>query len=96
MYFSKDGNLSDSISARMSNRKNLSPVPLVVMPGLPDDDRNHLSSLGLHPGDHVSVLLHRERRGLVAEAFTDHFDRDVRFQGDRGVGMSEVVQTDSR
>ena len=56
------------------------------------DSRGDLGgSLGPHPRDHVGVLLERERRRLVAEAFADHLDWDAGFERDRGMRVAAVV-----
>ena len=50
--------------------------------------------VGLHAGDHVGVLFHRECRVLVAEALGDDFDRYAGLESDRCVGVPEVVEPD--
>ena len=45
---------------------------------------NLIRSFGLHAGECVGVLLHRERRTLVAEPLADHLDRYACPQCDRG------------
>jgi hypothetical protein len=49
---------------------------------------------GLHPRDHVRVLLERERRRLVAEPLADHLDRDASPESERSVRVAEVVKSD--
>lgn len=52
--------------------------------------------VGLHAGDDVGVLLERERRAFVAEAFADDLRRNASSQRDRGVGVAEAVEVNSR
>jgi hypothetical protein len=59
------------------------------------DHRGDLGgNFGLHPGDDVGVLLERECRRFVAEPLGDHLDRDPRLEGQRRVGVAEVVEPD--
>ena len=55
---------------------------------------DRLGGLGLHARDHVSVLLERERRGRVTEAFAHDLDRHPGPQPDRGVRVPQVVESD--
>jgi hypothetical protein len=55
-----------------------------------DEVRDLRGGLGLHPGDHVRVLLERESGRLVAETLADHLDRDAGLEGQRRVRMAEV------
>lgn len=51
--------------------------------------------LGLHPGQDVLVDLHREGDAGVAETFTDHLDRLTFLEHERGMGVPQIVQSDS-
>lgn len=64
--------------------------------GAVDEVRDSPGGVGLHAGDHVGVLLEREGWALVTETFADHLRRNPSSQRNRGVGVSEPVQTNSR
>ena len=52
--------------------------------------------LRLHAGDHVGVLLERERRVLMAEPFADDLRGHTSPQSNRGVRVAQVVQSNPR
>ena len=64
-------------------------------PGRTIDHRRDLGGrLALHAGDHVGVLLERERRRLVAQPLADDLHRNAGLEGQGGVRVSEVVEPD--
>lgn len=48
----------------------------------PHEASSQRCSLGLHSGNDMGVLLHRERGALVAEPFADDLDRYLCSEGD--------------
>ena len=52
--------------------------------------------VGLHSGDHVCVLFHREGGVFVSETLGDDLDWHSGLEGDGGMGVSDVVETDPR
>jgi hypothetical protein len=60
----------------------------------PDELSDHGSCRRLHPGKDMRVLLQREGRRLVPEPLADDLDGHASLQRQRGMRMSQVVQSD--
>ena len=59
-----------------------------------DESSEDRGGVGLHAGQDVLVGGDRERRGGMAEPFTDHFEWNTGFEEQGGVGVAEVVESD--